>query len=150
MQKISFVKERWPDRHRYYITRFQRLHVTGAAIKFFPTGTGVIGFPIEYWMFNFEIDNFSKILLRKIIRNKKGEPHGSPLLYGLIVCAYLYWGIMLFANSTILLIPSCGKLPALNSFNTSGNLLSISRRKCSSNAFTFLTATSRSKPWVPK
>ena len=53
----------------------------------------------------------------------------------------LYSGISSLAKATIFFNPLSGKLPALNSANTSGNLFSISIRKCSSNSFTLLTAT---------
>ena len=59
-------------------------------------------------------------------------------------------GINPFAKSVIFLIPSSGKLPFLNSANTSGCLFSNSNKNCTSNAFTFLTATSFNNPCVPK
>jgi hypothetical protein len=63
---------------------------------------------------------------------------------------YLYNGIIPFANSTIFFKPSSGKAPFLKSAITSGNLLFISVKKCSSNSFTFFTATFFIKPCVPK
>ena len=71
-------------------------------------------------------------------------------LYQYLPDLYLYAGFREFASSTIFLIPSSGKLPFLNSARISGYLDPISIKKCSSNAFTFLTGTSLSKPCVPR
>lgn len=64
--------------------------------------------------------------------------------------SYLYWGIRLWANSTIFLIPSSGRFPFLKAAITSGSLFSISSRKCSSNSFTRFTGTSLMIPLVPR
>src|SRR5687768_16782955 len=62
---------------------------------------------------------------------------------------YAKRGFSSLAKVTIRLIPSSARLPFLNSFSTSARRTCISCRKASSKALTFLTGTSRSRPWVP-
>ena len=86
--------------------------------------------------------------------NKQNGPENSGPFYCFIKLSvadsYLYCAINPFASVTIFAILSSFNWPFLNSANTSGNLFSISIKKCDSNSFTFLTATSFNKPCVPR
>ena len=82
---------------------------------------------------------------------KNGPENPEPLLLNSIksfnyTSDYLYCAVNPFAMETIFPMLSSFNMPFLNSANTSGNLFSISVKKCASNSFTFLTATSFNNP----